>query len=262
MTKTMPRWAIAGLLAAAYLAGAPRADAAPILTDGYQGTLVLGPTFFAEADVGTTNPVASFTGVAGYGRLSVSYGAYFAGQSYAFDSTNPAPPVQIGDAASGPLSIASDPNLSARVQDDADAPANPVVGGSILSFDGFIGPLAILFSTPVTAAELTVGDLAAVGQVTLEAFAADGSSLGSLASSGLGYETFDLQSSGGAIAGLSVRSTDNASALAADVSGVGVYGSGAPTAVPAPGASALVLAGAVLCWARYSGRRRAVPGRA
>ncbi len=168
--------------------------------------------------------------------------------------------METGDAASGPLSLAFDPNFSALVQDDADAPANPVVSGSIFGANGFIGPVAILFSMPITAVELTVGDFGTVGQVTLEAFAADGSSLGSLASVGLGYKTFDLQSSGGAIAGLSVRSTDNASALAAGVSGVGVYGSPAATSVPAPGASSLVIAGALFAWAKRPSRRRAVPG--
>ena len=234
----------------------PRPATAGLL-DGYSGAFALTPAqmAFTEGQVGATNPSFTFNNVPTYGTLSIAYGPYFAGQAYLFDPNSNPIPTETSDKASNPLSLASDPNLVAAIEDDSSAPpaSSPAIGGTPTGFSSFVGPVAIRFSIPVQGVELTVGDLANANQVILEAFAADGMSLGTLSNLGLGYEQFDVHATGGLISGISLRSADNQSPTYAGVSDVGVY-QAAAAAVPAPGSTALLAAGAGLFWFRRSRR--------
>ena len=109
-------------------------------------------------------------------------------------------------------------------------------------------------------------DLQDANQIILEAFAANGSSLGSVENGIAGYQQFDLSSDLGPIAGISIRSADGQSPTSVGISGLGVYTQAdtPPTSVPAPGPSALVVAlGAMglLRRRRKAARREALPVR-
>ena len=228
------------------------APAQAALIGGYVGTLALVPVPFtvADADAGAANPSATYT-VPGYGPLTIGYGAYFAGQSYLYDPVTQPVPLRTSAAAAGPLALATDPHLGTLVQ--YDATDTPVLAGSIDGTFGAVGPVAILLSVPVEAVELSLQGFPDFGSTLFQAFAADGSSLGTLSYTLNGGATFDLSATNGRIAGLSVTAMTNGSPNLAQVVSLGIFAPPGPEPVPAPGPAVLVAAGLALAWAR---RRR------
>ena len=265
-------------LCAALVAGPARAA----LVDGSTQPVALAPQHFTadQAASFVTNPTFAYSNVPGYGTLSVSYGPYFEGQT----ASDPfSPPTSVSGAPTGPLSLALNQSVQAppgspdpgdypyawetAVESDATLPNTFVLGGTpaeiagmpIPDSNGFGGPIALLFSEPVTGVQLTVGFFDDVGQTQIEGFLADGTSIGSVTNTGDGYETFDLADStpGQSLSGLLITTTDPG--------GVGIDGVGVlePASVPVPAPSAAVALPAILLLlsARYGvrlggGRRR------
>ena len=243
---------LAAGLGAAALAILLTAPARAALVGGYVGTLG-GPTAAftaAEADAGVSDPVRT-TAVAGYGPVTIRFASSFAGQSYAYDpATQPIPARGPGTPA-GPLVLAADPHLGSLVQ--YDAADVPVLAGSIDGSFGAVGPIAIWFSVPLVAVELTLQGFPDFGSTRLEAFAADGTSLGTLAYALNGAVTFDLTATR-PIAGLSIGAETTGNPNLAEIVGVGLFAAPGAQPIPAPGVSALILA-AVLAGHRRRGRQ-------
>ncbi len=222
-----------------------------VLVDGSGAPLAIPAYFFQGTEDGAVNPSYTFTdnNPGGYGALSVSYAAYFEGQT----ASDPlSPPASVTGPPIGPLalSLASDWQAVVQVDNSASAPNTEVLGGvPAPATNGFGGPLAILFSQGVTGLQLTAGFLDTIGSTTIEAFTADGTSLGTVSNTSIGYETFNLSDSDlRRIEGVLITSTDPA--------GFGIDGVGVQE-IPAPGALAL-LPGFVAVWLSKR-RTRAIP---
>jgi hypothetical protein len=144
------------------------------------------------------------------------------------------------------LSVAPDWQAVIQVDGSASTPGTEVLSGvPFPATNGFGGPIAILFSQGVTGLQLTAGFLDSVGSTTIEAFAADGTSLGTVSNTSLGYETFNLSDS-------DLRRIEGVLITNTDPGGFGINGVGVEE-IPAPGALA-VLPGFVAAWLS---RRRA-----
>jgi hypothetical protein len=232
------------------------APAHAILVDGAGQPLAIPGYRFQSGEDGAVNPSYTYTGVPGYGDITISYGPFFDGQA-ASDAFSP--PISTSGVPHAPLALTSfidpgtgTPDLQTIVEIDGGnpVPGTEVLGGLPFGFtNGFGGPIAILFSTPVAGVTLNVGDLSTVGSTTIDAFAASGDSLGGISNSGTGYETFNLTDNGGRpIGGLLLSSTEPAGF---GIDDVGVFA--LPLPLPAPGALALLPCLGVLAAAR---RRR------
>jgi hypothetical protein len=227
------------------------------LVDGASAPLAISPYSFQTTEDGTANPTYTYTGVPGYGTLSISYGSFFDGQ---MGSDPFSPPASVTGVPNSPLapSAYTDPSTGApdwqtiiEVDNNASAPNTEVLGGlPVPATNGFGGPVAILFSEPVTGGggQLTVGYLDTAGLTTIEAFNADGTSLGTVTNTGTGYETFNLSDDTGLpFEGLLITSSDPG--------GFGIDGVGV-TAMPAPGALAVLPGFAVALLTRRGMRRQ------
>ena len=223
------------------------------VTAGAQAALVDGPAFtslavpsqmFQPAQDGTVNPVETLTGVPGYGTITVSYGPYFMGQTA---SSFFSPPTSVSGSLSDPLALDLSPgptfdtSYATVVEVDANvtAPDQEVLGGvPAIATNGFGGPVAILFSQPVTGVELTAGYFDGTQSTTIQAFTTLGVSLGTVTNQSTGFEVFNLDDSTGAeISGLLISTTDPGGF---GIDGVGIAAAPPVTAVPAPGAAALL----------------------
>lgn len=225
------------------------------LVDGAAQPLVIAPSDFPTTDDGNVNPTYNYPGVPGYGSLSVSYAAYFDGQTASDPSS---PPISVSGPPTGPLTLASGaPDLETIVELDGTN-NKEVLGGVPAGFgitNGFGGSIAILFSTPVQGVQLIAGYLDSVGAAEIQAYTANGTSLGDVTNTGTGYETFNLSDSGGSlISGLLLTSTD---AGGFGIDNVGVMQQ-AQVSTPAPGALAVLPGLAVAFMARRKARRGAV----
>ena len=200
------------------------------------------------------NPSLTFTGVPGYGTLTISYGPFFQGQ-VATDAFSP--PIIVSGTPAPPLSLTTTMDLQTVVETDLNNPvpnAEEIGGVPVPATNGFGGPVALLFSEPVTGVTLTAGYLDTVGTTTITAYTADGTVLGTVSNTALGYETFNLaDSTGRPLSGLLITTTD---AGGFGIDGVGIATAKTLVAVPAPGsgamlpAMALVFAGAGRTWYR------------
>ena len=224
----------------------PAAKAA--LMDGPAFTnLALSPQVFAVSEDGTSNPVEAYAGVPGYGTVTVSYGPYFGGQSA---SSFFFPPTGVSGSPSPSLALDTGPGATIDtsyqtvVEQDASSGQEVLGGLPAVATNGFGGPVAILFSTPVSGVTLTAGSFDQTGSTTIEAFTPDGLSLGAVGNTATGFETFNLSDSAGAsFSGLLITSADSAGF---EVDGLGIAGGSTP--IPAPAAA--VLPGLLLLLAR------------
>ena len=153
----------------------------------------LGPGSFAplapvvtydttEFPLGTVNP--SITLAAGsLGNVTVSTAGAFSGQSvFAIQ-----PGVySISGSPTGPLTLNT--SVTVSTVNDGASTTSPVLSGS----PTFNGPISVLFSQPVAGVGLEGGYFDAVGSTEIEAFDADGNSLGHIFNSVLGFEFYGL----------------------------------------------------------------------
>ncbi len=212
------------------------------ISTGPQGLVRIGPNSFTPAattvvfseaghPIGETNPVYNFTNVPTFGTMDVSFGGHFVGQS----ATNGNPNTLLDNTPTGPLQLdPAAPNVS--IVTDASNATSPVLSGT----PTFNGPISVLFSTPVAAVALDGGFFNAVGGVSIEAYAADGTVLGRVTNTATGIETFGLADASGAnvIAGISFFVTGN------EPFGFGIdnlrFGSSNEVLLPGGGAGILV----------------------
>lgn len=147
---------------------------------------------FSEVPLGTVNP--SYT-PADYGgdasEPNVNFGGFFTGQSLsatpATDCPGGASTGCVVGTPSGPLSL--DPNSpTTHTQTDSANPTSPVLSGS----PTFNGPVAILFNEGVAGVGLDGGFFDAPNSTKIEAFDADGNSLGFVTNTGTGIEFLGL----------------------------------------------------------------------
>ncbi|MCU0887805.1 MAG: PEP-CTERM sorting domain-containing protein [Rubritepida sp.] len=196
-------------------------------------------TFGTAADIGTSNP--SYV----VGGVTVAFGGYFAGQT--LDAGFP--PLLSG-APSVPLALAG----TAAIAEDLAAPGSPVLVGTSDGWGGY-SPIAVLFSAGVNAVAFALGELDEVGGVRIEAFGADGTSLGTLDSAGTGFQTIRFgDSSGNPIRGFTVSLTNDPLELAFGIDDLTFAGERVVT-VPVPGG--LLLLGLGLAGLVVARRRRA-----
>lgn len=146
---------------------------------------------FSEAGypINTTDPVYSFTGLPGLGNVMVSFGGLFVGQTV----TNTNPNTLLNNLPTGPLTLAGGPPTTFITTDGAN-PTSPVLSGT----PRFNGVISVLFSVPVAGVGLDGGYFDAIGGTSIEAYGADGSSLGIVHNTQYGIEFFGLADSGGA----------------------------------------------------------------
>lgn len=250
LTKTV--FALAAV--AAVTLAAARSEAAVIRLGQGAFTPEATTITFSEQPQGTVNPVYALT-TANLGGVTVSFGGHFVGQAASVGF-----PVSLSDTTpTGPLAL--DPLAPATfIVGDGANPTSPVLSGT----PTFNGPIAVLFSTAVAAVGLDGGFFNAIGGTSIEAFAADGSSLGIVTNTQLGIEFFGLADSTGAnvIKGISFYITGN------EPAGFGIdnltFGSvdeivDPPVggAVPEPGTLALLTLGGLGFVGRAVRRRKA-----
>ncbi len=252
-------------LALALCVLAPTAPARAMLIYGPPQATVLPEQDFtaAQSNASLTNPSFTYMGVPTYGTITLSYGPYFLGQT----ATDPLdPPTTVSGRPTSPLSLALDRPVTAPANDPGNAdypyswktvvePDNAagatyvlggvpgLIGGQDFGItNGFGGPVAILFSTPVSGVQLTAGFFDMVGTTQIEGFTAAGVSIGSVVNSSFGFQTFYLTDNlpGELISGLLLTTTDPG--------GFGLQGVGllqplnvAPVPVPEPSALAILL---------------------
>ncbi|MEZ4526597.1 MAG: PEP-CTERM sorting domain-containing protein [Desulfobacterales bacterium] len=144
-------------------------------------------TFDEFAD-GTVNPSIDFYDLEGLGDITVSFGGHFIGQQ-AVGSY----PVTLTGTPDGALAL--DPNAPETfvTDDGATGATSPILSGS----PRFNGPISILFSQPVAAVGLKGGYFNATGGTSIEAYAEDGTVLGSITNTVTGFEFYGLADDSG-----------------------------------------------------------------
>lgn len=166
---------------------------------GYQQGAVAGgtpPITFSEVPLYTLDPAYSIGG-GPFAGLQMDFGSYFTGQT--LGSGYPVT-LQAPTAPGVAPSIVYDYSGYAITYDDAASPSNPVLAGASgypYPTNFFAMPLAIAFSSPVPAVGLTLGSLGALGATTIEAYDANGNSLGSIVNDWTGFEPLALTDPGG-----------------------------------------------------------------
>jgi len=135
-----------------------------------------------------TNPVITVNGIEGIGDVQVSFGGWFLGQ--APNTLSGGVVVTLGDhSPTEDSALALDPASSQTFgTNDTASPTSPVLSGS----PQFNGPVSVLFDKPVSAVGLDGGYFNAIGATSIEAFDANGNSLGSVTNSAEGIEFFGL----------------------------------------------------------------------
>lgn len=242
------------LVALALAAGALQATATVVpITQDAAGPVRIN---FDKQVVGSPNPVfapADYGG--GAGAPTVSFAGFFAGQRLAgacgFDSSLAC----LEGAPSDPLGLntAQGSGSTAVVTTDTQRPNSPqVLAGIGPNGSLFTGPIAILFSSGISAFGLDGGWFDASGSTSMSAYGRDGKLLGSVRNDSTGIEFLGLGSDDGTdpIAGILLQfvaaekagiSIDNLRfATAASEPGNGGNGNNGGGAAPEPGSIALV----------------------
>ena len=170
-----------------------------------QAAVVLGGTTEAEEiyciqfdTVGVVNPTVTLPNIPDIGDLTVSFGSRFMGQSpgsmhNSLDDTVPNPPLRLN------------PNVNVKTLLDISSPTGVMLGGT----QGkaiFTTPLAILFSSEVNYVAFDLGHLDENTSTKIEAYDAQGKSLGVFDGLSSGYDTYSLVDTEGdnVIAGISI----------------------------------------------------------
>ena len=158
---------------------------------------------FDEIALGTENPVYNFTGLSGLGDVTVSFGGFFVGQAATGGGV-----VTLSDTTpTGPLALDPSAPKVFTTNDGAAGATSPVLSGTPI----FNGVISVLFSVPVAGVGLKGGYFNGLDATTIEAYDADGISLGSITNSILGFEFYGLADSTGTnvIKGISFYITGN-----------------------------------------------------
>ncbi len=144
---------------------------------------------FSEVALGTVNPVYNFTALPGLGNVTVSFGGFFNGQA----ATGGFPVTLSDTTPTGPLAL-NPLAPSTKTVNDGASTTSPVLSGT----PTFNGPISVLFSVPVAGVGLKGGYFDALHSTTIEAYDANGNSLGSITNSVTGFEFYGLADSTGA----------------------------------------------------------------
>ncbi len=136
-------------------------------------------------NTGETNPVYDVA-TATLGTVTVSFGSNFAGQTVSAGF-----PASLTGSPTGPLTLLNDATVF--VTPDGANPTSPVLSGT----PRFNGPISVFFSVPVAAVGLDGGYFDAVKSTSIEAFSADGASLGIVTNTKTGIEFFGLADASG-----------------------------------------------------------------
>ena len=152
---------------------------------------------FSEQPFGTVNPLYDIT-TATLGDVTVSFASNFVGQTRTGTS-----PVSLAGSPTNPLTLSADGDVF--IANDGSNPTSPVLSGS----PTFNGPISVKFSKPVAAVALDGGFFNAIGGTSIEAYGANGTSLGMVQNSALGIEFFGLADASGdnVISGISFSIT-------------------------------------------------------
>jgi hypothetical protein len=170
-----------------------------------EAAVVLGGTSDAEEiyciqfnEVGLVNPSFTFPDIPDVGDLTVSFGTRFAGQSpgdmhNSLDDTIPNPPLRLA------------PSGIVKTMLDLSSPSGVMLGG-VQGNALFTTPLAILFSSAVNYVAFDLGHLDENTSTLIEAFDAQGNSLGVFGGLSAGHNTYSLLEDEGdnLIAGVSI----------------------------------------------------------
>jgi hypothetical protein len=170
-----------------------------------EAAVVLGGTSDAEEiysiefnEVGWVNPSVTFLDIPDVGDLTVSFGTRFAGQSpgdmhNSLDDTIPNPPLRLA------------PSGMVKTMLDLSSPSGVMLGG-VQGQALFTTPLAILFSSAVNYVAFDLGHLDENTSTLIEAFDAQGNSLGVFGGLPAGHNTYSLLEDEGdnLIAGVSI----------------------------------------------------------
>ena len=168
-----------------------------VATDARAALIDLGPGSFTpltsaitfqEVALGTVNPTITFSGVPTLGNVTVSFAGHFIGQA-----AGGTPTVTLTDhTPTGPLTLDAAAPDTVTVDDTATS-SSPVLSGT----PTFNGPISILFSVPVSAVGLTAGFFDVINSTTIEAYDANGNTLGSITNSVADFESYGLADSAG-----------------------------------------------------------------
>lgn len=238
------------LVALALAAGALQATATVVsITPDAAGPVRIN---FDKEALGSSNPVfapADYGG--GAGAPTVSFAGFFAGQGLAgacgFDSSLAC----LEGTPSGPLSLNSG-SIAVVTTDTQRLNSPQVLAGTGPNGSPFTGPIAILFSSGISAFGLDGGWFDAPGSTSMSAYDRQGTLLGSVRNDRTGIEFLGLGSDDGTdpIAGILLQfvaaekagiSIDNLRfATAASEPGNGGNGNNGGGAAPEPGSIALV----------------------
>ena len=179
---------VTGLLALSLVAAFGSSAFAGVVRVGAGGFTPLASSItFSEYAVGTTNPHYSIV-TASLGTVDVDFDGWFAGQA----ATGAFPDTLSDRTPTGPLTLLA-ASVDTFITTDGANPTSPVLSGT----PRFNGVISILFSTDVSAVGLDGGFFDGVGTTTIEAYAADGTVLGSVVNTGTGIEFFGLADAGG-----------------------------------------------------------------
>lgn len=240
------------LVALALAAGALQATATVVqITQDAAGPVRIN---FDKPGVNSSNPVfapADYGG--GTGAPTVSFAGFFAGQTLTNCGFLGTPLACLEGVPSGPLSLNTDSGSKAVVTTDTQRPGSlQVLAGTGPNGSLFTGPIAILFSSGISAFGLDGGWFDAPGSTSMSAYGRDGKLLGSVRNDSTGIEFLGLGSNDGTdpIAGILLQfvaaetagiSIDNLRfATAASEPGNGGNGNNGGGAAPEPGSIALV----------------------
>ena len=186
---------LATAFAATMICAATGAQAALINLGPGSFTPAASVITFSEVALGTQNPVYNL------GGNTISFGPRFQGQSL-----SGAFPVTLSGSPTGPLTLVLDPAAPTFTVNDGSNPDSPVLSGT----PTFNGPISIKFATPVAAVGMQGGFFNNPNSTSIEAFDANGVSLGIISNSIIGLEFYGLfDSTGSNIAGISFYVTGN-----------------------------------------------------
>lgn len=194
-----------------------------------------GVVAFPEADVGTYYYIPVPISSGPFSGSFIVFGSFFVGQTPGgVDPITIPEPSAPGQA----LQIYYNPgdlNNLIQIVDDPAAPNSPVLAGGPLTFRQ---PISIMFTTPIPAVGFTVGGASLLaGDLTIDAYDANGNSLGSVTSDAAGFENYGLVDPGGpGISGLTIQSSSD---VGFDLDSSLFLG----TPVPEPASLATLLAG-------------------
>ena len=198
-------------------------------------------TFGTASNDGTVDPVYIVSST-----LVVSFGSHFVGQSLTSSPADGGLYYLTGTAPSGPLALMSDPDDYALITTDASTgnDTNERLAGAAPG--SFLGPVAILFSAPVQQVAFTAGVFSEAGDLLIQGFKTDGTSLGLVSNTGADQQQFYFADSNGAGIGGLVLYIPDQSLNGFSIDNVSFTDAGTPAPMPEP-ATLPLLAGLLAC---------------